>query len=378
LQRITDEECQIIQSCCSENMLFELLKRVLTRFIEGREKCLFLFIHVLFICLLITTRPEMKPKAAAKVLIIDDFHPSFMERLSKNGVDVLYKPDFNLSIDFDLLRESEIVAVRSKVNFDKQLISRLPLLKCIARGGAGMDNIDEQSASENEIELLNAPEGNRDAVAEHCMGLLLSISNNIVKGNQEVKGFEWNREDNRGWEIGGKTIGIVGFGNTGEAFAQRLSSFKCNVLVYDKHKDLSHMEHINSVEIEDLLQLSDVISFHIPLSNENKLLINNELISKMKQGVVILNTSRGGIADTESMLHGIKRGKIKALGLDVIENENFKDLSENERNLYSDLMSNNQVIITPHVAGWSFESYKKIADVLSRKLLDFTTKMKNI
>jgi D-3-phosphoglycerate dehydrogenase len=359
-------------------MLFELLNRVLTRFIEGREKCLFLFIHVLFICLLITTRPEMKPKAAAKVLIIDDFHPLFMDRLSKNGIDFLYKPDFKLSSDFDLLQENEIVAVRSKVNFDRQLIDQLTLLKCIARGGAGMDNIDEQSANEKRIELLNAPEGNRDAVAEHCMGLLLSISNNIVKANQEVKHFEWNREENRGWEIGGKTIGIVGYGNTGEAFAQRLSSFKCNVLVYDKFKDLSQLEHINSVELEDLLKLSDVISFHIPLNSENKLLINKELIDKMKDGVVLLNTSRGGIAHTESLLHGIKRGKIKALGLDVIENENFKDLSEKERSTYTELMSNNQVVMTPHVAGWSYESYKKIADVLSRKLIDFTTKMKNI
>lgn len=320
----------------------------------------------------------MKPKATAKVLIIDDFHPLFVERLTKNGIEVVYKPDFKLDTDFKLLQECEIVAVRSKVNFDKQLLNQLTLLKCIARGGAGMDNIDEVSAAEIGIELLNAPEGNRDAVAEHCVGLLLTISNNIVKANQEVKQFQWDREENRGWEIGGKTIGIVGFGNTGEAFAQRLSSFKCNVLVYDKYKDLSQMEHVNSVELDDLLRLSDVVSFHIPLNEENKSLINNDLIDKMKQGVVLLNTSRGQIAKTESLLHGIMSGKIKALGLDVLENENFKSLSEKERFMYTDLMSHNQVVMTPHVAGWSFESYKKIADVLSRKLIDFTTKMKNI
>jgi D-3-phosphoglycerate dehydrogenase len=313
----------------------------------------------------------------ASILVIDDFHPSFEQKLESEGLKVNYKPDFNIGVDFEQLKLAEIVAVRSKINFTSALLSDLPNLKCIARGGAGMDNIDEEYAAENQITLLNAPEGNRDAVAEHAIGLLLNLSNKITQSYNEVKNGQWNRENNRGWEIGGKTIGIIGFGNTGSMFAKKLSGFDAKVVAYDKYKNVQS-NYAADLALEELLQTADIISFHVPLTEETKGLINTELISKMRTGVVLLNTSRGGICKLEDVLFGIISGKIKCFGTDVLENENLKTWTKEERHLVNNLTSSNQVLITPHVAGWTIESYQKIAAVLAHKIIDYTTKAKNI
>ena len=313
----------------------------------------------------------------ASVLVIDDFHPSFVKQLEASGLQVNYKPDFSPKSDLSLLNSAEIIAVRSKLNFTSKILSDLPNLKCIARGGAGMDNIDEEYARKNNIVLLNAPEGNRDAVAEHTIGLLLNISNKINQSFDEVKSGQWNREANRGWELGGKTIGIVGFGNTGTALAKKLSGFDANVVAYDKYKSIDS-PYAEEIDLEEMLKTADVISFHVPLTAETKGMINTELIGQMKPGVVLINTSRGGICKLSDVQLGIISGKIKSFGTDVLENENLDSWTEKERQVVNDLISSNQVLITPHVAGWTFESYHKIADVLALKIIEYTTKAKNI
>ena len=313
----------------------------------------------------------------ASVLVIDDFHPSFVKQLEASGLQVNYKPDFSPKSDLSLLNSAAIIAVRSKLNFTSKILSDLPNLKCIARGGAGMDNIDEEYARKNNIVLLNAPEGNRDAVAEHTIGLLLNISNKINQSFDEVKSGQWNREANRGWEIGGKTIGIVGFGNTGTALAKKLSGFDANVVAYDKYKSIDS-PYAEEIDLEEMLKTADVISFHVPLTAETKGMINTELIGQMKPGVVLINTSRGGICKLSDVQLGIISGKIKSFGTDVLENENLDSWTEKERQVVNDLISSNQVLITPHVAGWTFESYHKIADVLALKIIEYTTKAKNI
>ncbi|MEZ4805403.1 MAG: NAD(P)-dependent oxidoreductase [Bacteroidia bacterium] len=314
----------------------------------------------------------------AKVLIIDDFHPIFSESLSIAGIEHTYNPDFDLNVESELLKKYPIIALRSKMQMDQATIESLPKLKCIARGGAGMDNIDEAFALSKDITLLNAPEGNRDAVAEHCIGLLLTMSNNIHKSANELKTLQWNRESNRGWEIGGKTIGIIGYGNTGSSFAHKLSSFGCTILAYDKYIKATDAGLVEFVGLENLLQRSDVISFHIPLNNETKNLLNRELISKMKDQVVLINSSRGGICKTEDVWHGIESGKIKSFASDVFEQENMDKLNEEQKELLLKMSASNQVVLTPHIAGWSTESYKKIAQVLAQKIIEYTTKVKNI
>ena len=349
---------------------------VLIKFIEGRVKCFFLSIKVLLFCFLLNARPAMNSNPAS-VLVIDDFHPSFVKQLEASGLQVNYKPDFSPKSDLSLLNSAAIIAVRSKLNFTSKILSDLPNLKCIARGGAGMDNIDEEYARKNNIVLLNAPEGNRDAVAEHTIGLLLNISNKINQSFDEVKSGQWNREANRGWEIGGKTIGIVGFGNTGAALAKKLSGFDANVVAYDKYKSIDS-PYAEEIDLEEMLKTADVISFHVPLTAETQGMVNTELIGQMKAGVVLINTSRGGICKLSDVQLGIISGKIKSFGTDVLENENLGSWTEKERQVVNDLISSNQVLITPHVAGWTFESYHKIADVLALKIIEYTTKAKNI
>jgi D-3-phosphoglycerate dehydrogenase len=359
-------------------MLIFPITRVLTKIIEGQATCIFFSHKVLFICLILSVSPSMIYSETAKVLIIDDFHPIFSESLSIAGIEHTYKPDIDLNYESDILKSFSIIALRSKMQMDQATIESLPKLKCIARGGAGMDNIDEAYALSKDITLLNAPEGNRDAVAEHCIGLLLAMSNNILKSSNEIKSLEWNRESNRGWEIGDKTIGIIGYGNTGSSFARKLSSFGCTLIAYDKYIKDVDAGLVEFVGLETLLKQADVISFHIPLNKETKDLLNSELIHKMKDQVVLINSSRGGICKTQDVWNGIESGKIKSFASDVFEQENMDKLTEEQKELVLKMSASNQVVLTPHIAGWSNESYKKIAQVLAQKIIEYTTKVKNI
>ncbi len=365
-----------LENCYQMFMLCFTIVFVLIKFIIGRDMCVFLFNKVLLFCLLLNARPTMNSNSES-ILVIDDFHPCFVQNLLDQGLSVNYKPDFNISADFKHLQSAEIVAVRSKINFTSTLLADLPNLKCIARGGAGMDNIDEVFAAAQHITLLNAPEGNRDAVAEHAIGLLLNLNHKISQSFDEVKNGHWNREANRGSEIGSKTIGIIGFGNAGSAFAKKLSGFDANVVAYDKYK-VVESPNAKAIALDQLLQTADIISFHVPLTQETKAMVNKDLIAKMKTGVCILNTARGGICSLEDVHLGIISGKIKSFGTDVLENENLASWTDNERVLFANLTASNQVVITPHVAGWTTESYKKIADVLAHKIIEYTTKAKII
>ena len=347
-----------------------------TKFIEGRVLCFFLFIKVLLFCSLLNARPAMN-SLSPTTLVIDDFHPGLIQTLSSEGIEAIYKPDFDLSKDHELLATAEILVLRSKLKLTAELMSTLPNLKCIARGGAGMDNIDVDYAEAQHITLLNAPEGNRDAVAEHAIGLMLAISNQIPQAFEEVKNKQWRREANRGWEIGGKTIGIIGFGNTGSALAKKLSGFDAQVIAYDKYKKVDS-PYATEVPLDQLLQTADIISFHVPLTQQTKGMIGTDLLSQMKDGVVLINTARGGICRLADVLLGIIGGKIKSYGTDVLENEKLSSWTVEDEQLFDDLLASNQVLITPHVAGWTHESYQKIAAVLAHKIIEYTMKVKNI
>jgi D-3-phosphoglycerate dehydrogenase len=349
---------------------------VLIKGFDDRALRVFLLLKLLLLCSIISARSSIMHTTKPNILIVDDFHAVFLQQLDQAELSYNYKPDFKWPQDQNLLATATVLVIRSKFQVTEAVFKAYPNIQCVARGGAGMDNIDEAYASANGITLLNAPEGNQDAVAEHTMGMLLSLSNQLFQGRSDVAKGLWTREANRGWEIGGKTIGIIGFGHTGSSVAKRLQSFGVTILAHDPYITIA-AEGVQQVELDYLLNQSDVISFHVPLTAETKGYLNAQMIAKMKPNCCIINCSRGGIAQLADLAEGINRGKIKSLALDVLEFENPQAWTPEYKAIVDGLLSHNQVVITPHVAGWTTESYEKIARVLSNKLIAHTTNLKN-
>ena len=241
-----------------------------------------------------------------------------------------------------------------------------PGLKFIARAGAGLDNIDEAYAKERNIQLMNAPEGNRDAVGEHAVGMLLSLMNNHRKADIEIRNGIWDREGNRGWELKGRTVGIIGYGFMGSSFAKKLAGFDVKVIAYDKYKRGFSDAYATECSMEEIVKYSDVLSLHIPLTKETRQLVDEEYLRHFRKEIFFLNTARGEIVNTKAILEALKAGKILGAGLDVLEAEKFPNLAE--QSWYNELKASQKVILTPHVGGWTFESYRKISEVLTEKL----------
>lgn len=302
------------------------------------------------------------------VLIIDDTHPLLLDFFQKKQISYTYLPNCSKEEVYLLIRDYEGLVVRSKIHIDKELLDKASKLVWIARAGSGMDNIDVQTAQARNIILLNAPEGNRDAVAEHCLGMLFSLLNKIHTANQEVKQKIWKREENRGIELKGKTFGIIGYGNTGKEMARRLSSFGCRVLAYDHKENIPSDTFAEIVPLELLQQEADIISLHVSLNEKSRMMFNKDFIEKCSKKFVLLNTSRGEVADLQAILWGLQEKKILAAGLDVLENEKLNSLSPEQEKVFQAFAAMPNVLLTPHVAGWTQESYKKISEVLAEKI----------
>ncbi len=301
-----------------------------------------------------------------KILIVDDLHPAFQQKAEKLGYRVDYHPEFTLSDTLSVISNYVGLVIRSKFRLDLAVINAASQLKFIARAGAGMDNIDEAAAKTKGIVLINAPEGNYNAVGEHAVGMLLSLMNNLRKGDMEIRKGIWDRESNRAYELKGKTVGIIGYGFMGQSFARKLKGFEVDVIAYDKYKTGFTNEFAREVSMEQLVKHSDVLSLHIPLNRETKQLVNEEYLFHFKKPIFFLNTARGEIVNTLAILKAINSGKILGAALDVLEIERFPALQEQV--WFSDLINNNKVLLSPHVAGWSYESYQKISEVLAEKL----------
>ena len=301
-----------------------------------------------------------------KILIVDDLHSAFKEEAEKLGYVCDDKPLLSREETLQILKNYTGIGIRTKFLIDRAIIDAGSNLKFIARAGAGMDNVDEEYAISKGIACINAPEGNRDAVGEHVIGMLLSLLNNLRTGDQQIRDGIWDREANRGWELKGKTVAIIGYGNNGRSFAQKLSGFEVNVIAYDKYKTGFSDEYAAEVSMEQVVKFADVLSFHIPLTRETRRLVNEEYLFHFKKPIIFLNASRGEIVDTQALVGGLKNGKISAAGLDVLEVEKFPALAEQP--WFNALKESNRVILSPHVAGWSVESYRKISEVLAEKL----------
>lgn len=302
------------------------------------------------------------------VLIIDDFHQELMNSLKELGLSYDYMPDINQKEVISIIPKYQGLILRSKINCDKMFFENAPKLKWIARGGSGLDNIDEKEAELRGIILLSAPEANCDAVAEHTIGLMLSLSKKISSSFYEVKQGLWKREENRGVELAGKTLGIIGIGNVGGSLAKKIKGFEMKVIGYDKFKKNINIPGLEIVSLETLRKEADWVSLHIPLNDENNRLVNSEYISAFQKPIFLINTSRGQIVKTEDVLKAIKQGKIIGFGTDVLENEAPNTYSDKEKRIYSALFSTQNTVATPHVAGWSSESYIKISTVLAYKI----------
>ena len=307
-----------------------------------------------------------------KILLLDKNHPLITEQLSEKGF-VLEK-DFSSSYEqvLEKIHLYEGIIIRSRIPLDAHFLEKAKNLKLIARVGAGMENIDIAKAQELGIKLINSPEGNKDAVAEHVIGTLLVLMNRLFISSNEVKKGIWLREENRGEEILGKTFGIIGYGNMGKAVAKRLSGFGCKTIFYDIKPNLSD-EFATQVSLEELQENADILSLHIPLTEDTLYMIDEEFISKMKKNFYFINTARGKNLKTSALVNALKSGKIKGACLDVLEYEktSFENLETRNEDLEY-LLNSEKAIITPHIAGWTHESKIKLAQVIVDKILAFT------
>ena len=307
-----------------------------------------------------------------KILLLDKNHPLITEQLSEKGF-VLEK-DFSSSYEqvLEKIHLYEGIIIRSRIPLDAHFLEKAKNLKFIARVGAGMENIDTAKAQELSIKLINSPEGNKDAVAEHVIGTLLVLMNRLFISSNEVKKGIWLREENRGEEILGKTFGIIGYGNMGKAVAKRLSGFGCKTIFYDIKPNLSD-EFATQVSLQELQENADILSLHTPLTEDTLYMIDEEFISKMKKNFYFINTARGKNLKTSALVNALKSGKIKGACLDVLEYEktSFENLETKNEDLEY-LLNSEKAIITPHIAGWTHESKIKLAQVIVNKILAFT------
>jgi len=304
-----------------------------------------------------------------KILLLDKNHPLITEQLiAKNFI---LEEDFTSSYDevCDKIENYDGIIIRSRIPLDQNFLEKGKNLKFIARVGAGMENIDIPVAEKLGIQLINSPEGNRDSVAEHVVGMLLVIMNRLFIASQEVKNGIWKREENRGDELLGKTVGLIGYGNMGKATAKRLSGFGCKVIFHDILPGLSD-EYAAQVSLEELKRSAEVLSLHIPLTSETHYLIDEVFIAEMKNDFYFVNTARGKNVKTKSLVEALKSGKVKGTCLDVLEYEksSFEHIeTENEDLKY--LLESEKAIITPHIAGWTHQSKEKLAQFIVDKIV---------
>ena len=311
-----------------------------------------------------------------KILLLDSNHPLITEQLLAKGF--VLEEDFTSSYDEVLqkINQYDGIIIRSRIPLDKNFLENAQNLKFIARVGAGMENIDLETAKNLGISLINSPEGNRDAVAEHVVAMLLILMNRLFIASEEVKNGIWKREENRGDELLGKTFGIIGYGNMGKATAKRLSGFGVEVIFYDILPNLED-EFAKQVSLEELQERSDILSLHIPLDASTKYLVDENFISKMKKNFYLVNTARGKNVKTSALVDALKSGKVKAAALDVLEYEksSFENLdtstslsTRNKEDLQF-LLDSEQVIVTPHIAGWTHQSKEKLAQFIVDKIV---------
>jgi D-3-phosphoglycerate dehydrogenase len=303
-----------------------------------------------------------------KILIIDEMHLSIVEMLEKDGHEVVYAPKITRSEILDQVAPFEGLIIRSKTPMNRELLEKAINLKFIGRAGAGLDQIDLDYLVERGVKLFHAAKGNRDAVAEHALGGLLALFNQVIKADREVRKGVWDREGNRGHELMGKTVGIMGYGNMGKSFAKRLQGFGVRVLAFDKYKIDFQSKRVEEVSWEKLKSDADVLSIHVPLTSETRNFFTLEELKSFTKPIWLINTARGEVISFRDLNAALDQGILRGAVLDVLENEKFQKFSPEQKVEFEKLASRENVVFSPHVAGWTFESYIKINQVLVKKI----------
>ena len=299
-----------------------------------------------------------------RVLITDYVHPILITGLRDLGYFVHYIPEIEREQVLDWIHNCAGIVINTKTVADADLIVAAQALKWIARLGSGLDIIDLHAAQSRGIIVISTPQANANAVAEHVFGMLLCLMRNIAIADGEVRQGLWNREKNRGRELRGKTVGVIGFGHTGSAFASKFEGWDVRVMAYDKYKThyTGNSFFIHESTLQEVLSSSDIISLHLPLTAETRQMVDPSFLSRCKPGAILLNSSRGKVLNTAALLEALQSGHVSGACLDVFENEKPDTYSRAEKVLYKTLASMDNVILTPHVAGWTFESKRRIAE----------------
>ncbi|MGB1247947.1 MAG: NAD(P)-dependent oxidoreductase [Chitinophagales bacterium] len=304
-----------------------------------------------------------------KVLITDSVHTILIEGLEEAGFQCHYQPDISYEKVKEIVGEYHGLIINSKIKVNRDFIDKAVKLEFVGRLGSGMEIFDLPYAKGKGINCYNSPEGNRDAVAEHAIGMLLSLFNNINQCDAEVRQYIWQREKNRGVELGGKTIALLGYGNTGKTMAKKLSGFDVKVLAYDKYLHNYSDEYAEESTLDEVFEKADILSLHLPLTNETENWINKSFLSSFSKKIYLINTSRGKIVNLIDLIRGLERKELSGLCLDVFPNENYDIFTTEDVKIFNNLYDLKNTILSPHVAGWTFESKEKMAKTLLMKIL---------